>query len=629
MQKKNDLKLIKAQIIILAIVLSAILLPQVIGTTTVATNTGSIVDLPCFNNMTCATITNDSVSNSFQKYFPDSKSVDYASKDEAITSLLSGDSDYMLCKMEDAVAIQDSNPELLIYPEDLSILLYSESEPGTYLICRKSDYAYGISNMKIADFDQNNMRIACLSGLTIDSVLKEKFPNATIDYYNTNLDVYTAVVTGNADFSTGYAMASDDVLKEYPSIAKLYEPLSVENNCFVAPKTQKGETLVNEFNAFIKDITASGEYDKICKKWREGNEDNYYLDEYNYSGENGTLNIVTGGSWVPMTFYYNDELTGLFIELSCKFCEEYGYIPNFSVADYSSELAGVTVGEYDFMADIASATEERKQSVCLTDTMYTVYNKLYTSADEMNTETVSKLSNTTGVLSSKFTKTFITQSRYKAFLRGLGTTMLLAVLSAFFGTLLGAIICFLRMSKNIYVQAFGRLYIKIAQGMPIVVLLLLLFYVIFSGTPVTGFWVCVIGFSLDFSAYVSEIFRSGIEAVDPGQKKAALALGFSNKEAFINVVMPQAARHILPVYSGQFISLVKITSVAGYIAVQDLTKASDLIRSATYEAFFPLIATALIYFILASLLILLLKLLESKIDISKRSRIPKGVKTND
>jgi polar amino acid transport system substrate-binding protein len=119
---------------------------------------------------------------------------------------------------------------------------------------------------------------------------------------------------------------------------------------------------------------------------------------------------------------------------------------------------------------------------------------------------------------------------------------------------------------------------------------------------------------MNFGAYVSEMIRTGILAVDKGQMEAALALGYTKPHAFMKIVLPQAARHFLPVYQGEFISMVKMTSVVGYIAIQDLTKASDIIRSRTFEAFFPLITTAVIYFIIAWLLTRVLTMLQNRLD---------------
>ena len=137
--------------------------------------------------------------------------------------------------------------------------------------------------------------------------------------------------------------------------------------------------------------------------------------------------------------------------------------------------------------------------------------------------------------------------------------------------------------------------------------------------------VAVIGFSINFAAYVSEMMRTGIDAVDKGQHEAAVALGFNRFQVFSKITLPQALRHELPVFKGEFVSMLKMTSVVGYIAIQDLTKMSDIIRSRTYEAFFPLIATALIYFAIAYAMTALLSLVELKIDPKQRKRVVKGV----
>lgn len=135
----------------------------------------------------------------------------------------------------------------------------------------------------------------------------------------------------------------------------------------------------------------------------------------------------------------------------------------------------------------------------------------------------------------------------------------------------------------------------------------------------------MIGFSLNFAAYTSETLRSGIESIDSGQREAALALGYSEHQAFFRFIFPQAAVWQLPVYRGEIISLLKNTSIVGYIAIQDLTKMSDIIRSRTFEAFFPLIVTAIIYFILAWIISLILKTVLKQIDPRLKKRTVKGV----
>lgn len=141
---------------------------------------------------------------------------------------------------------------------------------------------------------------------------------------------------------------------------------------------------------------------------------------------------------------------------------------------------------------------------------------------------------------------------------------------------------------------------------------MIIFYIVFASVDIDPVLVAVIAFGLNFAAYVSEMFRTGIEGVDTGQTEAGIAIGFSKVKTFIFIVLPQAARRILPVYKGEMISLVKMTSIVGYIAVQDLTKASDIIRSRTFDAFFPLIMVAVLYFLISWLLMLLLGYVERK-----------------
>ena len=169
------------------------------------------------------------------------------------------------------------------------------------------------------------------------------------------------------------------------------------------------------------------------------------------------------------------------------------------------------------------------------------------------------------------------------------------------------------MRRNPWPVAFASIYIQIFRSLPVVVLLLVLNYIVLRNSGLSAFWICAITFSIEFSAYCAEIFRGGISAVPPEQMRAATALGFSKMQAFRAVVWPQALVHFLPAYSGQFISTVKMTAVAGYIAVTDLTKASDIIRSRTYEAFFPLFFTSLVYFLICSLLVALLRMLNRKL----------------
>ena len=217
-------------------------------------------------------------------------------------------------------------------------------------------------------------------------------------------------------------------------------------------------------------------------------------------------------------------------------------------------------------------------------------------------------------LKASFVRTFVTEGRWRMMADGLGITLLITFLASALGTLLAFPLWMARTSRNRFVSACARWYISILQGTPVLVLLMVLFYLVFGKVDIDGIWVAVLGFALNSSAYFGEMLRSGINSIPAGQTEAALALGYPPRRAFFRFVLPQAVRAVLPVYRGELISTLKATSIVGYIAINDLTKASDLVRSRTYESFFPILTTAFIYFVAAWLLAWALDRLGRRLD---------------
>ena len=316
----------------------------------------------------------------------------------------------------------------------------------------------------------------------------------------------------------------------------------------------------------------------------------------------------------------NDRIVGFDVDVVQRICEKLGYKIALQSMDFAATIPAVVTGHADGTFGGVTVTPEREKSVLFTTPNYNggvvlaVRNEAYALSALSPLETVKQ----------SFVRNFITEDRYKMILRGLGVTLAISALSAIFGTILGFFVCLARRSKKKFAALVAKLFVGIIQGTPIVVILMIMYYLIFPPN-VNAIWVAVIGFAINFGAYVSEMMRTGIEAVDKGQIEAAQAMGFTRVQTFLKITFPQAARHFLPVYRGEFISLVKMTSIVGYITIEDLTRVSDIIRSRTYEAFFPLITTALIYFLLSYLMGLTLTVLERKLDPVRRKREVKGV----
>ena len=209
-------------------------------------------------------------------------------------------------------------------------------------------------------------------------------------------------------------------------------------------------------------------------------------------------------------------------------------------------------------------------------------------------------------VAESFNNNLIVEDRYRMILEGLQVTLLITLCAAILGTLLGGLVCWMRMNRRPWLQKVAKVYIDIMRGTPVLVLLMLMYYVVMAPMKATGIVVAVVTFAMNTAAYISEMLRTSIQGIDRGQTEAGLALGYTRRQTFFRIVLPQVIKSVMPVYQGEVISLLKGTSILGYIAVVDMTRASDLIRSRTFDAFFPLIVTAIIYFLIAWIIGLLL-----------------------
>jgi len=221
-------------------------------------------------------------------------------------------------------------------------------------------------------------------------------------------------------------------------------------------------------------------------------------------------------------------------------------------------------------------------------------------------------------LKERFIFNFIEDGRWHYIVDGLKVTLLVTFCAVIIGVVLGFLLAIIRATydktgKLKIGNAICKLYITIIRGTPVVVQLLIIYFVIFGSVMLSKEIVAVLAFGMNSSAYVAEIFRSGIMSVDNGQFEAGRSLGFNYTQTMIHIIMPQAFKNVLPALGNEFIVLLKETSVAGYIALQDLTKGGDIIRSRTFDAFMPLLAVAAIYLVMVMIFTKLVELLERRL----------------
>jgi len=508
-----------------------------------------------------------------------------------------------------------------VTPERAESVYFSDKESGsTVVFVTAAGTSAGTTNGAVEDrpfsYYAENKKIGVITASLYEVMINERYPGSDLYQFNNQADMGAALDAGVIDCFIVPKATAEDFVKQYGSMTTLKEVFTKVPYGFAFEKTADKEKLRDQMNEFLAKIRADGTYDELVSVWFGDDEDKKVVDTSGLTGENGTLNLITTSTMPPYSYIKDGVSVGFEIDIATRYCREYGYALNISTAEFSAIIPAVTTG----MANIACAnimiTEERAESVNFSDPYYTTDALAVVRTENTEAEAAPGFFES---ISDSFEKNFIREDRWKLILDGIGTTCLITVLSAVFGSILAFLICMFRRTGSRLANAISNIYVKLLQGTPIVVLLMILYYVVLGKSGLEAVWVAVIGFTLNFGAYASEIMRSGIESIDGGQREAALALGYNENQAFFKFIFPQAAVRFLPVYNGEIVSLLKSTSIVGYIAIQDLTKMSDIIRSRTYEAFFPLIATAIIYFILAWIISLILKIILKKVS-PKRKR---------
>ncbi len=225
-------------------------------------------------------------------------------------------------------------------------------------------------------------------------------------------------------------------------------------------------------------------------------------------------------------------------------------------------------------------------------------------------------------LRDDFYQNFIADDRWRYITGGLQNTLKITFFAVLIGIILGFLVAIIRSTyentgKLKLLNGVCNIYLTVIRGTPVVVQLMIMYFVIFASTDPGQVPTAILAFGINSGAYVAEIFRSGISSIEKGQFEAGRSLGFNYAQTMWFIIMPQAFKNVLPTLANEFIVLLKETSVAGYIGLQDLTKGGDIIKSRTYSAFMPLIAVAIIYLVLVMIFSYLVKLLERRLHRSE------------
>lgn len=444
--------------------------------------------------------------------------------------------------------------------------------------------------------DIKGSRIAVITGSVQDLTLTAKGFGDNLLRLGSATDIFVSTTSGNADFAyvDSTCVIGGSLDRQGLVCLFLAEPSSGYGFGFKKDNLQLSE----KFNIHLAKIRADGTLDAIIKHYTSGEFLNSPMTRYDFAADAKPFNISVC-NFFPFEYIRDGEWTGLDLEIIYTFCVANGLRPVITNTEFTSLIPELNSGKADIVAAAMSISEERKQRIQFSDPYYYCSTACFAPRSKYFKDEAAPSKGFFQGIKDSFKSNFLEEDRYKLILDGLWESIVISIFAILFGAILGGFLCAMMMSRSKFVKNATNSICDLIGGIPILVLLMVMYYIVFVSTPLSGRVVAIIAFAINFGCAISSVYYQGISSVDRGQTEAGLALGFTPFRTFIYFVLPQASKKILPLFKGEGVSLIKNTSIVGYIAIQDLTKMCDIIRSRTFDAFFPLIAISIIYLILA------------------------------
>ena len=467
-------------------------------------------------------------------------------------------------------------------------------------------------------------------GTTSDGLateLEKKGDGTKVERYNKGADAIQALLQGKIDCMVTDEAPAKAFQRVNPSLQILPETFDASSFAICVAKDH-GE-LKQSINHAIRILKANGVIDSIVNRHLErgiavaytpktsADKLNSSADKQNSSsdaqhpsdakkmgpealqklGLKKSLRFATNATFEPFEYYQNGKIVGIDVDVANAIGDVLGVDVEILDMEFDAIITSVQAGKADAGIAGITVTPEREKNIGFTDSYADVRQVIMVNSGDVKVADAQR-----GFL-DKFKSCFIDDNRYQYMLQGLGNTLIITFFAIILSVILGTLIAIVRARHerkgdwkipNIICQ----FYLTIMRGTPTMVQLLIIYYVVFASADVNKIFVAVIAFGLNSAAYIAEVIRSGIMSVDNGQMEAGRSLGLSYGKTMRLIILPQAFKNVLPAMGNELITLLKETSISGYIGLVDLTKGSDIIRSITYEAMMPLGVVALVYLFL-------------------------------
>ncbi len=445
--------------------------------------------------------------------------------------------------------------------------------------------------------DLRGARIGVQLGTTNDvqaSRLETKDDGTRVERFTKSADAVQALRQGKIDCMIEDLQPAKAFLRNNPTLRILPEVFSSSDIAVCV--AQGNERLLADINRAIVQLKNDGTIDSIVARHIDrGMAVAYHSKLSAETPRKGTLSFSTNAAFEPFEYYSNGNIVGIDIDVARAVCDCLDMDLKIVDMEFDAVITSVQTGKADAAISGLTITEERKKNVHFSVPYTDVKQVVIVRTGEVVSEGLS--------IMEKFRACFVTGQRYQYLLKGLGNTLVITFFALLLSLALGTIIAIVRSTHerngNLRLLNFlCQIYLSVIRGTPSMVQLLIIYYVVFASADVNKVVVAITAFGLNSAAYMAEVVRSGIMSVNQGQMEAGRSLGLSYAQTMRFVILPQAFKNVLPAMGNECITLLKETSISGYIGLVDLTKGSDIIRSVTYDAMMPLGMVAIIYLLL-------------------------------
>lgn len=469
--------------------------------------------------------------------------------------------------------------------------------------------------------DMEGKTIGVQLGTTGDIYVKDEYEGdeagTKMERYKKGTDAVQSLKQGKIDCVVIDSQPAQEFVEKNSDL-RILETEYAEEEYAIAISKENAERK-EQINAALKELREEGVLDQIVANYIGDDTKGTcpYESPKDVQRSNGTLVMATNATFKPYEFYENGKIVGIDAEMAQAIADKLGMELKILDMDFDSIINAVQAGKADIGVAGLTVTEERLGSIDFTDSYAKAKQVVIVRQDSQD---VTAFLNKTA---DEFKANFIDDNRYQYILQGLCNTLLISLLAVLLGTVIGFLVAIIRSNHDKtgnmkFLNAICKIYLTVIRGTPTMIQLLIIYYVIFASVNVPKVVVAFVAFGLNSGAYVAEIVRSGIMAVDAGQFEAGRSLGLNYSQTMRYIIMPQAFKNVLPALGNEFIVLLKETSISGYIGLNDLTHGGDIIRGITYSALMPLLAVAVIYLILVMGLSYCMERLERRLRSNER-----------